>query len=252
MKDINNRKICILGGGDARLPAAAAMFSDLGYDVSEDAYGAGCVILPVFLPCDLRLSLPELFSVLDEDGVIFAHSLPECPVSGRRVVVFGRDAGYSAGVSRLTAEGALCRFMCDTDGGVRGARVLIVGSGKLARALAEAFSALGADSLTLARRGGDLDLSSPVLGSLLVSDRFDAVFNTVPARVLDGLLAPLASASSLIYELASPPYGFDPDAAESYGMRAVSLPALPSFYAPRAAAELIVDVVRGVLEGTKC
>ena len=78
--------------------------------------------------------------------------------------------------------------------------------------------------------------------------RFDLIFNTAPALVLDaGRLAELRK-NCVVLELASPPGGVDLDAAGRLGRRVISAAGLPGKVAPITAAAAIRDSVYHILE----
>ena len=78
-------------------------------------------------------------------------------------------------------------------------------------------------------------------------DRFDAVFNTVPARILEARELDALGAGCLLMELASAPGGFNPDAARARGIRVVQALGLPGKYSPLAAAQAILDAVEELI-----
>ena len=67
------------------------------------------------------------------------------------------------------------------------------------------------------------------------------LFNTVPSQIITPDALHALSSGALIMELASPPYGFDLEAARALGFDAVLESGLPSRYAPRTAARLLMD-----------
>ena len=72
--------------------------------------------------------------------------------------------------------------------------------------------------------------------------RWDFVLNTIPAvRFKKEELSRFGSAA--LFELASPPYGFDMDAAAELGIKVELAGALPSRFSPISAAEAIKDAI---------
>ena len=74
-------------------------------------------------------------------------------------------------------------------------------------------------------------------------ERFDVIFNTVPALIFTRSVLSKLRGCSLIVDLASAPGGVDFDAAEKIGIRAILAPSLPGRVAPRTAGEIIRDTV---------
>ena len=130
------------------------------------------------------------------------------------------------------------------------ADVAIIGYGRIAICIHRILVALGCKRITVyarkrsaradaARLGAAVDDLPEGRGAVFVSPH-NLVFSTVPHRVIaDSELARLDLGAAVI-ELASAPGGFDLAAAERVGCRAVSLPSLPSRYAPRDAAEYML------------
>ncbi len=115
-----------------------------------------------------------------------------------------------------TAEGALSIAMENTARTIAGSKVLILGFGRVAKATARVFSALGAKVHVCARKGRDLVYAktlgySPVpIANLCDSlGDFDIVINTVPAVLLGEKELEKVSSDTLIIDLASQPGGDD-------------------------------------------
>ncbi len=154
-----------------------------------------------------------------------------------------------------TAEGALQLAMESTDRTLHGSRCLIIGYGRIGRLLADRLLALGAEVTVSARKYGDLAWieawgcrgvqTGALTGQL---DRFDLIFNTAPALILDGTRLRETREDCVIIDLASAPGGVDLEAAKRLSRQAISAPGLPGKVAPRTAAAAIRDSVYHILE----
>ena len=154
-----------------------------------------------------------------------------------------------------TAEGALQLAMESTDRTLHGSRCLIIGYGRIGRLLADRLLALGAEVTVSARKYGDLAWieawgyrgvqTGALTGQL---DRFDLIFNTAPALILDGTRLREAREDCVIIDLASAPGGVDLEAAKRLSRRAIPAPGLPGKVAPRTAAAAIRDSVYHILK----
>ncbi len=154
-----------------------------------------------------------------------------------------------------TAEGALQLAMESTDRTLHGSRCLIIGYGRIGRLLADRLLALGAEVTVSARKYGDLAWieawgyrgvqTGALTGQL---DRFDLIFNTAPALILDGTRLRETREDCVIIDLASAPGGVDLEAAKRLSRRAIPAPGLPGKVAPRTAAAAIQDSVYHILE----
>lgn len=154
-----------------------------------------------------------------------------------------------------TAEGALQLAMESTDRTLHDSRCLIIGYGRIGRLLADRLLALGAEVTVSARKYGDLAWieawgcrgvqTGALTGQL---DRFDLIFNTAPALILDGTRLRETREDCVIIDLASAPGGVDLEAAKRLSRRAIPAPGLPGKVAPRTAAATIRDSVYHILE----
>lgn len=152
----------------------------------------------------------------------------------------------------LTAEGAVGVMLGKTGRSLLGARVLITGFGRIGRLLGLRLRALGAEVTAAARSASDrawagaLGLCAVPLGKA-GPEGFDFVVNTVPSPVLGESFIARAEGAGLI-ELASPPYGFDLDAAERLGREVTVASGLPGLKCPESAAGAIRDTIYSILE----
>ena len=154
-----------------------------------------------------------------------------------------------------TAEGALQLAMEELPVTLHGARVLVIGFGRLGRALAPRLSALGARVTVAARKWSDLawikvsgwegEHSGQLKGWLCA---YDLIINTVPALILDeGCLHDLKP-GCLVLDLASKPGGVDFDAARRLGVPAIWALSLPGKVAPVTAGVIVRDTVCHILD----
>ena len=147
-----------------------------------------------------------------------------------------------------TAEGAIQLAMERLPITLSGSRCLVIGFGKIGKALGSRLRGLCADVTVCARRPEDCALAE-ALG--LQSDRtcvyfrglrqYDCVFNTVPAPVLlEEHIAALRQ-DCLIVDLASAPGGLAPDMPPPEHPVYLPAPGLPGKVAPASAAKLLKE-----------
>ncbi len=153
-----------------------------------------------------------------------------------------------------TAEGAIASCIDNLPITILGMRAVVVGYGRVGRALATRLKLLGADVFVAARSTKDLsnarcDGCIPVIleeyRNLPV--RCDAIFNTVPHCIFDRELLQKIHASTVIFELASKNAGVDVEAAATLGIRLIPLPSLPGRTSPVSAGEIICSVIREII-----
>ena len=154
-----------------------------------------------------------------------------------------------------TAEGAIQLAMEHLPITVHGCQVLVLGFGRVGRACAARFSALGARVTVSARSWEALSWAQAMalhterlenLSHWLC--RFDLVVNTVPARVLGAAELSEIRPEALILDLASLPGGVDFAAAAQLGKTAIHALALPGKVAPVTAGAAIKDTIYHMMD----
>jgi len=152
-----------------------------------------------------------------------------------------------------TAEGAVQLAMEELPVTLRGARALVTGYGRVARALCSLLIAMGAEVTVAARRCSDRAAASVAgcsaveLAAVADAGDFDVIFNTVPALVFDAALLKKLERSTLLIDLASRPGGVDFAAAAALQMKTVWALSLPGRVAPKSAADILRQTVLNML-----
>ena len=175
---------------------------------------------------------------------------------GWKHLLFSEDEALLRCNAELSAEGALARAMQEPDFAIWQQRALVIGYGRLGRALARKLTALGAWVTVAARRDESrLRARSDGMRSCAMEDMVDIapsirlVFNTVPSPVMNEALLHSFPADARLWELASAPYGYDQQMALDCGLRSEILPGIPSRYAPSATAEALYDSLLRLMKG---
>ena len=154
-----------------------------------------------------------------------------------------------------TAEGAIQIAMEELPITIHGARALVIGYGRLGRALAPRLRALGAQVWVCARRheqraaAESMGLGSERLERL--SDwlcSYDLVINTVPALVLGVEELAALKEGALVIDLASRPGGVDMEAAAALNVRVIWALSLPGKVAPVTSGRYIKDTIYHIME----
>ena len=145
-----------------------------------------------------------------------------------------------------TAEGALQLAMEHLPITIHGARVLVIGFGRVGRLTAQRFAALGAKVSVAARKYEQLAWAQAMgLGSEHLEQLagwlcgYDLVVNTVPARVLGRAELEDLRRDCLVLDLASRPGGVDLQAAGELGITVIWALSLPGKVAPVSAGAAI-------------
>lgn len=153
-----------------------------------------------------------------------------------------------------TAEGAVQLAMEHLPITIHGARVLVIGFGRVGRLTAQRFGALGAKVSVAARKYEQLAWAQAMgfgaehleqLAGWLCG--YDLVVNTVPAQVLGQSELEDLRRDCLILDLASKPGGVDLSAAGELGLTVIWALSLPGKVAPVTAGAAIKGTIYNML-----
>ena len=279
MSNETKRPVILCVGSDKRQVFAARGLTRLGrvYCCGTDDSADGSImlgrlsdmpekaellLLPV--PCNTKLRIPSSAGAIDcreladhlEDGALVAGGM----MNGEMLSFFS-ERGFAAEdyfkreelVLRNcipTAEGALEIALRELDVTVSGLSTLIVGWGRVAKACAKLFAAVGAKTAVAARSSSALAEAAAAghkvfpLGKLSENAAgFPLIINTVPAKVITAEVIGCVSSDCLIIDLASKPGGTDFDTCERLGIRYVHALGLPGKCSPKTAGGIIADTV---------
>lgn len=273
-------KILIIGG-DLRYAYLTKMASDRSMEAAaiglerapfplpparlDDIPLAQAVILPN--PWRNGLSLPlteshftheEVFQRLDSNAFVMVPDTSGMPagLSSRfRIVDLSMRADFLNRNAGLTAEAALCRAMHAAGRAPGDSMCLIIGYGRIGQRLARLLKSSGAQTAVVVRReearreAGQNGVSAFLMEDLpALLPRAHFIFSTPPARILSDSLLRLISPDALVMDLASPPFGFDLESAQTLGLRAVRESGLPGRCCPLSAARILLDAVLEALD----
>ncbi len=272
-------------GGDPRQAALVRLLADDGHEarafalegaagiVCEDSLEgidrADCVILPLPATVGDRLNAPlsgtghpvaDLLDALRPGQLVCAGMVDG--TLRRLAEERGLELGDYFAREELavlnavpTAEGAIEIALRELPITLQDARVLVLGFGRLGRALAPRLQGLGARVWAAARSRGQRALAESMGVETEGLDRlsdwlcgYDLVINTVPAPVLGVEELAAMKEGALVIDLASRPGGVDREAARTLGVRAIWALSLPGRTAPVTAARYIKSTVYHMME----
>ena len=131
----------------------------------------------------------------------------------------------------------------------------VLGYGKVGKVLASTLHALGANVTVFARsETAFADAYSKSIFYAPFSElkekeqSFDAVINTVPAKVLGREEMENLPSGCLLVEIASAPFGIDFQAAKEFALTVIKANSLPGKTAPKTSGEIIGCVVLPILK----
>lgn len=154
-----------------------------------------------------------------------------------------------------TCEGAIQIAMEELPITLHGARCLVVGYGRIGKALSRKLCALGAYVTVTARKQSDfawiisqgMDGKSTMELENYISD-YDLIINTVPALLFHRGILSQMQPDSLLIDLASKPGGVDFSAAQDLGRKVIWALSLPGKVAPKTAAQAIKQTIYNILD----
>lgn len=155
----------------------------------------------------------------------------------------------------LTAEGAAAIAITEMKITLFGSKTLVLGYGRIGKCLAKILKSLGSDVCAAARKSEDRAMAE--ISGMRAADfgslkeelyKSDAIFNTVPARILsEEELMCIRSGVPLI-ELASGAGCADSEEAEKCFVRLIKAPSLPGRFSPVTAGRIIFESVMTLLK----
>lgn len=273
-------KIAVIGG-DKRMLFAARAFMLEGCEVSisgfdglmslcniriEEAYSAaetadililplppvrGCMVNAPFTSSEIAIE--ELAQAAGHKPVFSGFAAKIAPYFGGKVYDYSAREEFALRNAVLTAEGALQLILSDYEGSVFGAKILVMGYGRIGKVLAAYLKSLGAEVTVAARKLTDrtlADMSGCVARdySELELKSYDIVLNTVPAPVGDEAFVNALGENVYIIDLASAPGGIDFDAARRRDLSCIHALSLPGKTAPLAAGKIIKDTIFHIIK----
>ena len=246
-------------GGDARMRACAEGLSNLGYSVCDlpnpnldEICNSNILILPIpafsgpnISGTDLNADL--LLSTIDERTLVFAGVVP--PEYRSRITDYNLDEAFQLSGAIATAEAAISILVEKLPITLYGASALIIGNGRIGKALGTRLAALGMQVTVSARKEADwhaiekANLRTEHTGLYLHGLNYNCIINTVPALVLTREQLTQVPPSCLLVDLASKPGGLDWQACEELGLQAIHALALPGKTAPVTSGLAIRDTI---------
>ncbi len=153
-----------------------------------------------------------------------------------------------------TAEGAIMTAMQESSRVLFGSKALIIGYGRCGKVLASMLKGIGADvSVSFRKKADKAFISAYGMTAVDIKEmssnvnKYDFIFNTAPAMVLDRELLKRIKKDCVIIDLAQAPGGVDYSYARDLNIKALYCPGLPGRIAPYTAAEIlrsaIIDIV---------
>jgi len=249
-----------IAGTDERFRCLRDMLAESGVPArlireEADLKGAGTLITKYPFPEAAEKGL-DLLSPGARLILLNAVPVPGA-LSGRfSVSALSEDAAFINENAVLTAEGALSCAMQNAPFALTGERCMVIGYGRIGRALTEMLVGLRAVVTVVSRREagrlqamarGAYAASLPGMKPLLPDQK--VVFVTSPERMLDREALSYIPKSAFVYDLSSAPYGVDHPAASEMGLNVRLESGLPGRYCPVSAAVSMYRAIMRIWNG---
>lgn len=259
-------------GGDGRMEGACLAAKRAGWDAlhvkdasdAEQTGAADAVLLPwpkSFADGKLvgleALSKKEVLALLPPcRAVLHGGGVGAQELGGaEKIVQPERDEAFLIRNAQLTAEGAVLRAMQRMDGALLSKTCVITGFGRIGRELAQRLCAMGMFVIVCARNEAQMRLAhamgahpTPLAQIEAAVSQADVIMNTVPARIMGEETLMRIKTGTPVIELASTPYGADPELAARLGVRFFVEGGLPGRYAPMDAGAALFEALARAMD----
>lgn len=210
---------------------------------------------------DIQIGVGELFRALSDNNrkLVLAGKVDErlealSKIYGIHIIDY-MDRDELAVLNAIpTAEGAVKIAMEELPITVHSSECLCVGYGRVGKILANTLSGLGANTTVAVRKHRDLAyIKAYGYNGIMLTEpfdnfkKYDAVFNTVPAKIVDSTMLRELRDDCLIVDLASKPGGVDFEVAKKLGRNVIWALSLPGKVAPVTAGNIIRDTIMNIL-----
>lgn len=275
--DARQAKLCNLLANDGHIVISYALDKAKlsqnvlrGNDISSLSQKFDCVILPVPICSDEKhLNTPlseseyridEIFSLFSPGQTVIGGRIDnslftKAGRNGIRLYDYLEREDFTVLNSIATAEGAIEVAMRELETTLNRKKCLVIGFGHIGKLLSAYLRGIGAVVSASARKFGDLAWISAYgyesVETSKISDslsKYDIIFNTVPALILDEKTLAHVRGDAFICDLASKPGGVDFIAAKELGLHAVHSLSLPGKSSPLSAATAMRDTIYNILD----
>lgn len=222
---------------DTRMHWAAKRLETLGFEHISGCEAADFIILPV-------LTKRRMFDGISDRNIFYGVCAgAPCGKS------YMENENYVYRNAILTAEGAAVLLEETVPYSLFGAKILIIGYGRIGRALHSILAGFGS-RVTVCSRSRESAAAALFSGAghmgfeaLKKSNAFDIIINTVPHIVLTKAELSALKKDAVILDLASFPGGVDTLVADSLGLTLIQGGGMPAKYTPETAGFIIADTV---------
>lgn len=209
----------------------------------------------IFSKAPSELTMKEFFHSIKENQIIFGGNIPKVAreeIEKRNATFFDfmemEDIALKNAVA--TAEGTIAEAISLSDRNISDSKCLVLGFGKCGKTLAFRLTGLCGKVTVAARRQEQRNVAGECGFTVLPlknlenhMQRFDFVFNTIPAKVIREEHIRNMSRDAVIIDIASKPGGTDFTACARYQIPAVLALGLPGKYSPKTSADILIQAM---------
>ena len=228
-------------GGDARFAYLTRLLDSCGRD-ARAVNGAKCGVNVLTAEFDeLKQAKNVVMNWPDPDG----ERILEMLSPGTR-----KDERLLTDNAWLTAEGAVSAAMSAGNASLKDCRCLVVGWGRIGKALTELLIGMHAKVTVASRsdkgRNCAAERGADVVSTYRLAEAAggkEIIFSTPPERVFTEIELKHADPGTMVIDLSSAPFGVDLEAARRLNLRAWREPKLPGRYCPFSAARALLQAI---------
>ena len=235
--------ICVISN-DHRYKVLSQLLRDIGFNLIEYAEENLHICDILILSIVNEYSDSELIKIgklIKDNCLVFSGNGPKIEkLLERQVIDYSKDPYFLQKNAELTAEATICLIFSYTQKSLRGQRVLVAGYGRIGKALCKILDFFGAEVFIYARRKeiqNEANSCGYMTVSLDGSLSYDIILNTVPSIIFTNEIIESISDSTVLFELASKPGGFENT------LRVVDGGRLPGRILPKSASKIIFDTI---------
>ncbi len=246
---------------DLRQIAIGKALLNRGYTkVNAEEIGSADIVILPFINVETVVNIDENFFDNLKKGVkvftgakndVLIEKFKKNEVSCNEILVSKEMAVLNA---VPTAEGLLYNVLGDIEKCLVGANVLVLGYGICGSEIAEKVSALKAnvsilEQCEVKKASAKAKGLKVVEESGIVETSLDVIVNTIPLKVVSQNTLDNINKETLIYDIASAPFGFDEETMTKKGIRYKRLRGLPSKFGIKYSSENICDFIIKSVKG---
>lgn len=231
---------------------------------------ARCIICPIPFSRDgLYLNqnaieepvpLDDLLDILKPEQAFFAGNIPaefETTASKKGVFIYDFMKNNSLALFNTiaTAEGAICEAIQKSPRNLHHSKCAVLGYGRCGRTITSYLKGTFCNVSVFSRDTDELALAGTIADNTISLcelkkhvNKFDFIFNTIPAKILTDNILHKTKPSVTIIDIASAPGGVDYEAAQKLGINASLCLGLPGKYSPYSCAKAIINVIENNLK----